>query len=940
MSKLLILFIFLTGSLPVFAQNALGLAVHKHCDCLSIVEKTESTIQIKYLAPEYGACKQLIKDKLFNNETDILFHESDEYKKGLLKIEEKLPTTKSLYSVKNTDFVDYKTIGDKGFVCTQRRIQVWYKDEYKTKVNELKKDLEQEINVEVCEANDLFVSDIDSVNICRTNLRDLFIKYDKSIYKKCQKSFVTERLESGGGSDDCLTLESYKSIKQVSKSGYFYDLCYEKNNKDVDAALSCSKKLTESVLKAKNSKDNLECELTEKYNTEDSVSVCKNFFLTKSMSLVGDKKRKKLFDCLGEDASDASVKVCIGKTIKAVNSKEQGLLDEIQAMFCTEPKFNSSNKDKCLEDVILNNLNELDNIEGCENELDSEKKVDCQRIKLLEKLAGIKPDDSLVASSCWSNAESKSYDERIECQEKAAAMAKQVEACLGEGIPQTKRYTACLAGLKPEDMMLEYLAKYNRSKFPDRETEIKFCLEKDSPEREKCLVNLHTESSSDIIADQDCATQEDFNSCMRAKDPSWVPGKTSNVAGTTDTNPDKSKSTNSTGTDGRNSNTTTGAAVGSTVVVAGAGLLSNSSRGSSNSNTNIANLNSSTNMTSDKEKFNLFRNFKNMKFKRHPEHICQQIGKGATMRVVGTVASVITAGIVHAVVMAKYKKEKGQAKAFDHLKKAWIGVISGVAVKISFNLMARWIFKDTQAKAQTVLVAEKRVPVCRLADVPEKTKKQKKEESKELEFNNQEYDYYDDFNDGFYNESEDGQFRVFYRENESNIEQSIAMFSKLNSVEFEEVLKVSEFDLLLSELNSLDNIQKLDKEYPGLQNKINRTVSFIINKILIGESIAESDVDSSQYMQIAQIGLPMLLNNVAKDPEENEKIQKEAEEMKDSGNAIDITVREERASGEIVKKGEDYISYINSTVLPAINKQQEDANLSSSDEEEEGDEDS
>jgi hypothetical protein len=921
-------------------QTQLGLLLEQYCYCLTEVEGADDKVKLKFLKPHYAACKQTVYDGNFRDDGSLPFEQTDLYKNKLLKVDDKLPTNLASYSADFTDAADASFVAgaENRFICTPKRIQDWYSEKYKPALTKISDALTNDININVCEAEGKFKDKAGEVELCRKNLKSLIINYDEGIYNTCNLSFQTEK----GKETDCLKLESFKNVIQLDKSGYFADLCYEEvkaskpDQKDITKEVSfCTNMMAKKILGTTNPKDFQDCKNETVYNTDDAKNVCTNFFLTKSLALVTEDDRKNLYNCMGGAKTtvtkDVKVHECLGKSIEADNAKEKEMLTALKNMYCYEPKFTTeAEKKKCLEDIILNNLSELDHIEGCESELDPDKKINCQRLKLYEKLLGVDPNNPVVAHACWHNVEKKSLKERQKCQEDAAKVSQELQNCLSGKEPNKTKYTNCYSKITPKDKALDFLVKSIRANNPGKEAQIAFCLEQEPEKVEKCLLNINSGLTADIIADQDCAFEEDFEACKKAKDETWTAPA---VVADGDDPGQLKKNNGNVVTPGAKDITGTPSGINNTVPViigalGGGSTLASFSGGKGKGSNSIVNgLGNATNMSSKDEKFDLFRSFKNMKFKRHPDHLCKQIGKGATLRVIGTVAGVVTAGIVHAVVMKNYKEEKGQAKAFDHLKQGWKGVLAGVGVKLAFNAMANLIYKDTQAKATTVIVAEQRVPVCKLSDVPEKTKKEKKEENEEIE-------YFDAIDNGQFDNM------VYQREVidlDSFDFSEIAMFSELNSEQFEKTLNVTELDLMFYELNNDDYLQDLEKEYPGIGQKIKRTASIIIGKLLIGESIAQDakEVNPEPYINLAT-NLPGLLDSSGTSPEENAEIKKEA----DASDPGTIHVVEESANGsqksdEINKRGTENMLYIAKTVLPMIQQMKEDSNLSDGEEEEE-----
>jgi len=919
--KMLLMAVVLCTSSGSFARtSALGLLLEKYCYCLSNVTGEGSSVQIQFLKPHYGACKKLVYTENFDSEGEIPFEQGDKYKNALLKVEDKLPSESNLYSANFTDAASDSFIQNNRFICTQRRIQNWYDEKYKPTLDGVVNELELEIDNKVCEANGIFLDLKPSVISCRNNLKSLLLNYDESIYHVCNSSFATERAKE----TDCLKLESYKNIIQISKTGYFYDLCYEQNGQDASKALTCSSQLADSILKNKNPKDSKECQNKSIYKTQNAIQVCKNFFLTKSMSLITESERSDLFACLGKgnksSLTDEMIGSCLGKTIEPENDKEKELLAQLEAMYCYEPKFNTkTEKKKCLEDLILNNLSELDNIAGCEGIFDADDKIRCQRLKLYEKLLGVNPDDPMVANACWNNVEKKSFKERNQCQTDAAAAAKEVSTCLSDQVAQSDKFSSCFSKIKPKDMALDFLVRNTRAKYPDREEEIKFCLKKKSPDLENCLLNLHSGASPDIIADQACAFEEDFNTCKANQDPSSLAVDPSLVTGGSNSSgsPDTGLNANSAGAAagaspaaGKGAGKILGGATAAVTGAAAIGLFSGVGKGTSGAANQISGLANQAGFTSEKEKFDLFRSFKNMKFKRHPDHLCKNIGKGATLRVVGTVGGIVTAGVIHALVMKKAKKETGQAKAFDHLKHIWKGVLAGVVVKLAFNALANGIYKDTEAKAQTVLIAENRVPVCSMADIPAKGKRNKKKKVVLAPLN---YDI------------------------NMEVQNNIALFSENNQESFNELLHITEMDMLLAEINhgvDFQELNELERTYPGFKYKVQRAVAKIMNNLLIGNALADasdekagSGFDLQSLMPLVQF-LPALLDSgKQKDKEKVAKIEKKANAPEGAISVAEECQNGQAQSDEIMKNGNANTQHINQHVLPAILKIKNDADL-------------
>lgn len=452
---------------------------------------------------------------------------------------------------------------------------------------------------------------------------------------------------------------------------------------------------------------------------------------------------------------------------------ESQLLEELKNRYCPERLLETRHDaDLCMKMILEQGLRifdvKIDELKKCEEVAQSAPeatreavKKKCIRAVLYSKML---ENQMLEVSDCWDKNKYKTVRERLECSENAKRFYRELEAC--EIMTEPARVQACLSELEPKDFLRQYLEK-KAIKFginvQDCDPEgvqsvyVQCMLGKLFPGAEQynmlrgdIINNCNKQGTGLLQACTDAVARIDRerlnipdnqrlsatqfqnletqvrNSVTGQPVPTTGTNGATGGGGTTGQPMPTSGTTGATGVAGTTgqpmpTSGTTGAngtiTAGTVAVVAGTGARITRPNSPQEANDQLTNF-----QQVSQERFDdgpgIFKSFRNMKFRKHPDHLCKNIGKGAMLRVAGTVGGVITAAVVHMSVMKKHKKDGGQSKAFDHLKQAWKGALAGIGVKLAFNTMARMIYRDNEAKAASVIATEGRVPRCRYEDIP------------------------------------------------------------------------------------------------------------------------------------------------------------------------------------------------------------------------------
>ena len=338
-----------------------------------------------------------------------------------------------------------------------------------------------------------------------------------------------------------------------------------------------------------------------------------------------------------------------------------------------------------------------------------------------------------------------------------------------------------------------------------------FGLEGDNERKREFTRSLEAERERNCLAEinqlRQGRTEAEANSLIeQRRNENLAKSGKGELLSTTFSNVNGSNGTNgSTGASGTNT-------AGTVAVVAGTGARITRPNSPQEANDQLTNF-----QQVSQERFDdgpgIFKSFRNMKFRKHPDHLCKNIGKGAMLRVAGTVGGVITAAVVHMSVMKKHKKDGGQIKAFDHLKQAWKGALAGIGVKLAFNTMARMIYRDNEAKAASVIATEGRVPRCRYEDIP----------------------------------SGDTAFLTPTRIEDTYIIRDFIVKNKIYNIfepdRFKASLELDEMSLLLAEIDSSEDMKVLDEfeNANELKIEIRKNIAKVMNALFIINSAHASE---------------------------------------------------------------------------------------------------
>jgi len=637
-------------------------------------------------------------------------------------------------------------------------------------------------------------------------------------------------------------------------------------------------------------------------SAKEEVKKCVYTMFDKNEDLCFDKlvdNEETLKKLLPKDSPQLKPGMCIS---------EKDLLEQMKNRYCPARLFETSAEmDTCIQMILDQGLRIFrvspEELKMCEAMAQKEPtdvlkeiaKKKCLRTVMYSKML---ENNLLEVARCWNKAEYPTLKDRRKCNEEAQSFYRMLDGCESMTAPESVK--ACLGSLSPP----EFLRNYLETKAVKFGVDVTSC-NVGAPDYLECMLkrlypsaedynllkaNLLSSCNKDgtgVMSEcQDAFAQIDQAPMdgqeLSAKYFEDMDKKVSEIVNNSpppqsdvddvSTGANGLGDAGDTGTNGQpkgytvdtsdvlsgGSNNATGS-----VVVAGAGagsLLMNNKSTGKDANNQLNNFSDIASKDLDDSE-GLFASFKNIKFRKHPDHLCQQIGKGAMLRVAGTVGGVVTTAIVHARVMKKHKEDGGQGKAFDHLKQAWKGAIAGVGVKLAFNTMAKMIYKDTEAKAATVISTTGEIPRCRFADIPDTKTSYHSLEIQE----------------------------TYVVSDRAKVE-FLEVFN-MDDVKFLNAFDVDEMSLILADIdNSFEKEMVIEQDFdPETLKEIRVNVANIMNNMVLGNAYAEDKgaANLQSIMSFAPIFFSMM--NQSKEDKEYEKEKPYVEVLPESKQKGDET---------------------------------------------------
>jgi hypothetical protein len=423
-----------------------------------------------------------------------------------------------------------------------------------------------------------------------------------------------------------------------------------------------------------------ECFKAAKFNQKTrSRNVCLQLLISRKLELMSMEEKSNILKCIDSRGNGLNiVRECSEVPMDKASCKseicisEKELLLQIKNKYCPETLYSSDkSRQDCIQAILSNNLNYLDledrDLQACETQTASLPKAiresaikKCQRLKLYEKLIS---KNSLEVAPCWDRTKYSSLKDQQSCDEDAKDFYEEIEKCKNN--PTNLDVISCMENLEPKEFLghnLEIIAnKYGvselESKCPTGMTSI-----------EKCRVAvLYGNGSFDPMKDDpnSCASDSE---CFNSKLSSLNQTRSQNGVDDLFTSPLSFDESSSDGTLG-----IIGGSVGAAAMASNFLESSNASEvseGLSAENELMASLSENQSDSSsgaaqvetkpDSGAHGLLEDFRRIRFIKHPDPNCKNIGRASLLRVSGTLLAggIIAYGGSQVLKNFKNKKDK------------------------------------------------------------------------------------------------------------------------------------------------------------------------------------------------------------------------------------------------------------------------------------------
>jgi hypothetical protein len=417
--KVFVLFLALWPSLNQASTSGLNY----YCGCRGKLQVNPSGL-INFLSgPEFGSCSQTFDRIYYDPQLDVTGEYAQEFDKFTRKKDQDgLPICNS------TEIKDY--------LSSYRKLQKEGEDI-----------LESKVDVNICDANTTNKGEKGKITECREALVDLLGENEKTIYNNCKIDF-----RNRGKSkqiDRCVRSEAYRLLLDTNDAKFYNDVCPKDPR---DAQLLCVNNIRSKLSDSYFKKEVAMCTAPNGFNTETSVRICKDVLISKILAFSTFEEKNKLLQCISVAIGEEAINKCVSKFLSPNDEKEKEMLDAISAKYCPEKDFPAADqRQKCLEDILLENLQDFPLDEKCKSIQDQTEQKKCQRLALYQKMLNSAKGD---VYDCWSREKFDSMKDRATCSDISKTGQEAIQKCLA--LPEPESQIQCLEQLaKRKDLRLK-----------------------------------------------------------------------------------------------------------------------------------------------------------------------------------------------------------------------------------------------------------------------------------------------------------------------------------------------------------------------------------------------------------------------------------------------------------------------------------------------------
>jgi hypothetical protein len=258
------------------------------------------------------------------------------------------------------------------------------------------------------------------------------------LYDECKEDFRNRGKNKQ--INKCVRIKAYELLLNTNDAKFFEDICPKEGLQY--CANDIRFKLADTYFKSEVAK----CTAVNGFNTEESVRVCKDVLLSKILAFSTQEERLKLLKCIqaAPGTSKEAINKCVSSYLMPEDADEQDRLRQLKDNFCPLEDFQNDKvkQDKCLEDLLLENLQDLPLSEKCRALQDSTARKKCQRMELYDRLL---KEQNADAYDCWNRKKFESMEDRGKCHDLSLANQEKIKKCLQQ--PDLDTQLACLEKL-------------------------------------------------------------------------------------------------------------------------------------------------------------------------------------------------------------------------------------------------------------------------------------------------------------------------------------------------------------------------------------------------------------------------------------------------------------------------------------------------------------
>ena len=389
-------------------SGASTFGLNYYCGCRGKLQLNPATGLIDFMSgPDFPNCSKTFDQIYYDPQNDI----TGEYSKGFdqhtrQKDQDGRPICNS------TEIKDYLSL--------YRKLQKEGEDVLETKVD-----------VNICDANTTHKGQNGKVTQCREALVDLLGEHEKAIYDACKVDF-----RNRGKSkqiDRCVRSEAYRLLLDTNDAKFYHDVCPKDPR---EAQLLCVNNIRSKLADSYFKKEVATCTEVNGFNTENAVRICKDVLISKILAFSTNDERNKLLSCINTAVGEEAINKCVSRFLAPQDEKEKEMLDAISTKFCPEKDFPAADlRQKCLEDILLENLQDFPLDEKCKGIQDQTEQKKCQRLALYQKMLNSAKGEVF---DCWSREKFDSMKDRAKCSDLSKDSQEAIQKCLAIAEPDSQ----------------------------------------------------------------------------------------------------------------------------------------------------------------------------------------------------------------------------------------------------------------------------------------------------------------------------------------------------------------------------------------------------------------------------------------------------------------------------------------------------------------------